>query len=64
MKNKNVYVLTRTGDGDVIVDGVFTTEKKAIDFRNSLLEDFGVSLEDWEEGQSEYDFEIHCESLI
>lgn len=63
MANTKVYVLTRTGDGDVIVDGVFTTRKKAEIYRDQLLGDFGVSLKDWKLGNSQYDFDIHPETV-
>lgn len=45
-----VYVLTRIMDGDVVIDGVFTTEKKADDFRDDLIEQFddGIDASDWE----------------
>lgn len=58
-----VFILTRTLDGDVVIDGVFKTEKKAIEYRNQQLKDFGVKIKDWENGDSEYDFVIHEEIL-
>lgn len=52
-----VYVLTRTGDGDAIVDGVFTTEKKAEKYKKQLIEEFCE-----EEGDT--DWEIHSEIVF
>ena len=61
--SKKVYVLTRTLDGDAIVDGVFTTERKVEEYLKYQLEQFGESYEDYEDGNSDYDFEIHQEEL-
>jgi hypothetical protein len=56
---KNVYVLTRISDGDVVVDGVFTTELKAEEYKTQLMEEFGVEDDD----DSNYNWEIHHEIL-
>lgn len=58
---KHVYVLTRINDGDVVVDGVYTTEKKAEASKNRLAEEFGLDPED--EDSWEFNWEIHRETL-
>ncbi len=61
MAKKDVFVLTRTMNGDVVVDGVFTTEKKAEDYKLQLAKDFGI--EEDKIDDSEYNWEIHSEEV-
>ncbi len=63
MRKQTIWILSRTCDGDVIIDGAFTSEKKAETYRNQLLKEFGVGQEEWEYGGTEYDYTIDSTKL-
>ena len=59
MKNNKVFVVLREfGHASPCIDGVFTSKEKANTFIKDLLEQFGESLEAYEQGNSKFQWDI------